>query len=189
MALTKQQIAYGAVLVTAVAAFIWDRAAQGPAPAGAAAPAPVASAVKSQPMRIDAGEPGALGEQLQALARTQQLDLNAVDNAFALAPSWPRKQDSGNSNAATRPTEEAVLADAFVKGHKLDAVMVRLRGGLVMLDGKALLVGQSIDKFKLVSVTRTTATFAHGETRVVLRLAADGKPGPDGGEPGDGSNH
>lgn len=182
MAITRKRIVYGSVLALAAGAFLWDRAASGP-------PAPTAAIAAAEPHARGKATPPTptiaavaartgLSQRLQELAQAHHLDAGAVENAFGLSPLWPRKDDA--TNAATKPSDESVLADAFVKRHKLDAVMVRTRGGYAMLDGKGIVVGQSIDKFRLIAVTKTTATFAHGETRVELRLAPDSKLVQDG---------
>jgi hypothetical protein len=112
----------------------------------------------------------ALSERLIAVARANELDSAHADNAFALQRSWVKEKPPEVVQAQPHadPTEaDRKLVETFKK-HHLDAVMVGRRGAYAIIDGQTVLIGQTFHKFKLQSVTQTTASFSIGELEVEL---------------------
>ena len=182
MALTKAQKIYGAILAAAVGAFVSDRSASGPVPASAASlvvPHDSTPLVKST-LKSGTGETGAnfsllardgSTRRLEALARTECLDPSASDNAFELSPEWGLgSAGEPKADSAVKPITEATLkvAEAFRK-HRLDAVMVGLRG-YANVDGQGVFIGETFDGGTLLWVTKTSAVFGLEGLRVELRL-------------------
>jgi hypothetical protein len=197
MAVNKKQMMYGVVLVAAAGGFIWDRMSGGggPAPAQAAATtaAPSASKDAAEPS-ADAGTvksdeskprpaspttgPVAIGLRLAAAGRTFCLDSANADSAFTVPPGWVKLKPV--EVAAQQPQQPAgpdraeldrAAAEVFGRKHHLDAVMMGKRA-TAMVDGRGVLIGQTLDKFELLSVTKTTATFGLRDARAELRLPA-----------------
>jgi hypothetical protein len=193
MALNKKQMMYGVVLVAAAGGFIWDRMnGGGPAPAQAAASAaskdaPEPSAADAPSPKSEASKPHAaspttgpvaIGLRLAAAGRAFCLDSANADSAFTVPAGWVKlkplevaPQQPQQPVGPDRAELDRTAAEAFGRKHHLDAVMMGKRA-TAMVDGKGVLIGQSLDKFELLSVTKTTATFGLREARAELRLPA-----------------
>jgi hypothetical protein len=199
MAFSKKQMMYGVVLVAAAGGFIWDRmnGGGGPAPAqgAAATAAPSASKDGAEPTadapsgKSDQSKPRAaspttgpvaLGQRLAAVGSAFCLNSANADSAFTVPPGWvklkpvetatPQHQQSQPAGPDRTELDRAA-AEAFRQKHHLDAVMMGKRA-TAMVDGRGVLIGQTLDKFELLSVTKTTATFGLREARAELRLPA-----------------
>ena len=109
------------------------------------------------------------------LARDEQLDLTACDNAFGLPQKWVTRAVDPISPTVTAPlpTPNQKRVDSF-RQHRLNAVMVGKRG-YANLDGQGVFIGEFFDDFKLVSVTKTAAVFELEGSRVELRLTDESK--------------
>jgi hypothetical protein len=199
MALNKKQMMYGVVLVTAAGGFIWDRMSGGggPAPAqgAAATAAPSASDQPAQTTAKDGGAesqasndskirpspttgPVAIGLRLSAVAGALCLNPANADSAFSVPPGWVKLKPVTEATPQTpqpaapdRAELDRGAADAFRQKHHLDAVMMGKRA-TAMVDGHGVRIGQTLDKFELLSVTKTTATFGLRDARAELRLPA-----------------
>lgn len=186
MQLTKQQKIVGAVLVVAVIAFGVDRwligtddnlaisAPAGPRQSGAARRA---TARPSKPLTAAAapetslGSVASLATRLTLIAKAENLNLDAVRDAFRPPAAWV-----GTTRAVT-PDEMAVAARDF-QNRKLTAVIMRNSGrGVAIVDQRTVGVGQSLDGFVLVAVKERSAVFRRGGQRVELRLPEDAQPG------------
>ncbi len=204
MKITKEQKIYGSVLVLAIGAFLFDRTLFQPAPAEAQ---PAAELLIKTANDVKGGAGGAraaqakgatqasspilgvgrgLAQRLAAAAKRQCLDVNCPDDAFALAPVWWSVKTVeapviGPGSRTDISNDDRERAADFAR-HQLDAVIIRGQVGYAIIDKtEGVYVGETFDKFKLVSVTRTSATFVSGPVRVVLRLHADSKlKGDDG---------
>ena len=199
MKLTKQQKIYGAVMVLAGGAFIWDRATSGPAKVEGQTPAdllvqhdrPAAMGAPSLPLNSTgtaspSGAQRGVEQRLAAVAGAECLDPSSADDAFALSAMWrakrlPEPADPGPSVKPIDPRADREMAAAFIKRHQLGAVMVRGNRGYAIIDKTGVFVGQTYDHFKLLSVTKTAAVFACGEVRVELRLEGSATLKGDGG--------
>lgn len=192
MTLTKSQKIYGAVMLVAAGAFVWDRATSGPTAVEANAPNKETAALKETPALLESGssivipelpaDRNGLSERLSNLARQQCLDAGAPENAFGIPPEWLPAKPAPVVAVAAVPVEVETnkkLAEAF-RGHRLDAVMVGLRG-YANVDGQGVFVGETFDKFTLLSVTKSSAIFGLDGVRVELRLAVDSKLNRKGG--------
>jgi hypothetical protein len=182
MTLTRSRKIVLAVLGVAVAALLVDRLALAPSASGPkqaqarptpgggtaevqAAPSPAAatpSATETDP---------ALAERLEATAERFQLDPEALRDGFIPAQAWLEELVEPVPEAAPDPVEpQASPAEQFAEQHTLTSVILTSGGGSAVIDGKVVPVGQAIDGFTLVRLTRSSAVFAADGAEVELRL-------------------
>jgi hypothetical protein len=116
-----------------------------------------------------------LSARLDAVARAWCLDPTDADSAFTIPPGWIKERPADVPRDKTTAQEQVntdrALAEAFARQHHLDAVATG--GGkraFAMVDGKGVFIGQSVDKFELLAVTKTNAVFGLREVRAELRL-------------------
>jgi hypothetical protein len=197
--ITKEQKIYGAVLALAALALLCDRAFFQPAVAEAHSSAdllikrPTDDARPGTPGPRGAHPKGAssasspilgagrgLAQRLVSSAKVRCVDVNCPDDAFALAPIWwattaPEIKVIGLSRKTDISDADHERAAAFAR-HRLDAVIIRGQSGYVIIDKtEGVYVGETFEHFKLVSVTKTSATFVSGPVRVELRIQGDSK--------------
>lgn len=179
MKLTRERQIYAGLLVVAVGALLADQVflVDGPASADAA---PSSAAAMVQPVAaaavpaVDARQfdfkvtelnaANSLALRLAAMARQHQLTAADVDNAFEPSVAWIATPIAPPPAPLPSPGRE------FEARHKLTAVVTNARGGLAMVDGKPLEVGQELEQFVLIAVTPTTAMFRSGDATAVLQL-------------------
>lgn len=161
---------YAGLLGVGVIALAMDRLVFSPAPAEAAdepaallvskPAAPASGAGNSSTNAVAFAAPVAepVTYKLKALADSLHLDSAPVKDAFAPSRAWAGK--SGGIASDTR---------SFEQSHQLSGVMLSGRHPSAMIDGKLLTVGQSLDGYKLVSVTPGSATFQAGDLYTTLR--------------------
>lgn len=187
MPLTTRQKSLAGVMLLAGIAFAYDRCTSGkPAQAEAASaellvqPTPASSLAPSAATAGPSTSTAHLGARLADAARAQHVDPLQAADAFLVPDNWPsaRHVAARTSSSATTtpsgPTQaelDRALAAEFVQKHHLDAVMANAAGGYAILNGQSVEVGRSVDRFKLVAVTSTSATFRHGRIQVEIRLA------------------
>lgn len=87
--------------------------------------------------------------------------------AFELATVW---QSAAKPTAAA--AAENTATDEFANNHRLSNTMARGEHSGAVIDGKLIVVGQTIDGFKLLSVTGRTATLSNGHAHVTLNQIA-----------------
>ncbi len=167
MKTTKSQKVSFAVLGLAVSAFVIDRICF--TPGSAVAASPVAELVSNGASKVEAavaGQASAAADGLIAskLNSLQGIDLDQVRNAFQPSKAWVSAQ-----HPAIAHQEHAVQID-FSATHKLTAIMASKTGGVAMVDGVPVRVGQKVDGFKLVSVNSRSAVFSSGGAQVTLQL-------------------
>jgi hypothetical protein len=182
MTLTKSQKIYGAVMLVAAGAFAWDRATSGPTAVEASKETPVLLESGSMTIPELPADRNGLGERLSSLAREKCLDAAGSENAFGIPPEWLPEKIAPVPTVPVVPAEAEAnkkLAEAF-RSHRLDAVMVGLRG-YANVDGQGVFVGETFDKFTLLSVTKSSAIFGLDGVQVELRLAVDSKMNRKGG--------
>jgi hypothetical protein len=183
MDLTTQQKIVSAVLGLAVTAFCVDRwvigtpdgadtAAVGPVQPRATRrtvprPAAAASVAQSTAAEAYAGGLGTLVLRLEAVARAQELDVRNIRDAFVPPTSWIGTQRPAAVDDYPNAARE------FINRHKLTAVMKQSGGGIAIIEGKMVAVGQSIGGFRLVVVKDRSAVLRRGNQRVELRLPED----------------
>lgn len=208
MRLSKQHKMYGAVLGLALAALGADRLMSTPTPAepaeayavtkqaapATAAPAKrtVAKAANAPAATVD--DRRAISAKLDELAHGAGLPMGETRDAFVPPAAWvgsPVAVAAGASDEerARLAAEEKVRSAArerarkFVADHRLSAVMDGTgRNAVAVVDGKPMRPGQTLDGFKLVSVSghESKAVFetgGGGET-IELRLTKTTTPAP-----------
>jgi hypothetical protein len=168
---------------------VWDRSSSSPAPA-AAAEAPAALLISPSTPIAHAAKPvtetSSIGARLIELAAAQNIDPAQGGSAFTLPETWPTVRKVEIAPAATRPAQidlDRLASEDFIHKHHLDAVMVRAvnnEAGIAIVDGQSVTVGHTFDRFKLVSVSKTTAVFRRGRVQMEMRLAAASKLKRDG---------
>ena len=185
MVLSKKRIALAVALGLAVAALAVDRllldsspmqpdeaAASAISQYGLAEPvADTASLEKLEPPALL--EPtGTLTDRLEDLAKARHLDGQSVRDAFRPPEAWlpaePKQQ-------APKPRDEVDRrAKEFARQHKLTATAISATGGMAIIDGQCVTVGNELDGFRLVSVDRVSACLIADGARVKLGLAENG---------------
>ena len=177
MQLTKKRKIMAVVLGAAVGVFLVDRVLLGYGPAGPEQ-AQASSAFDLQGVasilqgfhpedepELNPQEEVMLSDRLEGLADDRAFDPLAVRDAFRPGDAW-----GGFGPAEGAPTISGE-ASAFADQYKLTATAVSGQGGMAIVNGQCLVVGQSLDGFRLVSVGRESADLVSGELRVRLHLS------------------
>jgi hypothetical protein len=165
------------ICVAAVGVFLADRLLTGVTPGAAEAEA--AGVVESMAKAAQPSSQGEspLGQDAGKAVRTMIADrldrqaAHASDNqpvrdAFCAGTSWI---GAPKSPAATTTSDEA-RAREFAAQHKLTATFVGAEDGRAIVDGRGLMVGQTLDGFTLVSVDRVSAQWTREGVEVRLTL-------------------
>jgi hypothetical protein len=169
MKVTKQQKVYTGLLVLGLLALVLDRCVFSPSSADASDQASdlliakvpqtktesPASAHKSS-ATAPAGNSVAL--KLTELSESMQRPGAAVKDAFCPAPSWAQPGAPGVTSAPS-----------FQQAHTLIGVMLSGSYAAAMVDGTLVRVGDSIDGYKLISVSKGEAVFQSGDLRATLQ--------------------
>jgi hypothetical protein len=182
MKLSKTKMVWLGALGLAVAALLLDRLAMGPGamPKSASAEA-VPSAVPAH-KSADAAVPAAhatpaaslrLADRLKALA-TADLDPIHARDAFATPESWLAQPKPVEAPAAVAPTADP--AEKFVREHKLTSVLLASDGGVAIVNGKVLRVGQEVDRFTLLRLEPGCAFFHSCDEGVDVQLRTQSEP-------------
>jgi hypothetical protein len=104
----------------------------------------------------------------QRLRHTQRFATdNTLRDVFAVGPAWLAQAEQG---AKVDPLAASI--EKFRQSHRLTGVLSSSGREHAMVDNQIVAVGQSVDGFKLVSVSHRSATFESGEARVVLNMTA-----------------
>lgn len=182
MQLTTQQKIVAGVLGLAVVAFVVDRWVIGgddeiavtsdnraSRTARRTPPRPATAAtVQASNADVSFGAVTSLTQRLEAVARAHRLDLEKIPDAFVPPAAWV-----GNQRAAVVEDHATDSAREFLNRHRLTAVMKQQGGGVAIIEGKTVAVGQSIGGFRLVVVKDKSAVLRRGSQRVELRLPED----------------
>jgi len=193
MTMSRSRLAVFVALGVALVALVVDRlvlapSATGPQPAAAAesppgpaaaAPQPSAgpealtAAAETDPASTSDG-PASLASRLEAAAERFSLDPERLRDGFTPASSWlaelTEPPPSEAAEAAPEP-ETPSPAEAFRKGHALTAVIMTRSGGSAVVNGRVVRMGQAVDGFTLLRLTRRSAVFASKDGKEVeLRL-------------------
>jgi hypothetical protein len=97
-------------------------------------------------------------------------------DVFAPSRSWLNAQKK--KEAAEKEEREAEKGpkpgspEAFVAAHQLQATTVMAGGGLAVVDGECLSIGDTLDGFRLVRVAAGEVEFQHDQDRAILTLPA-----------------
>lgn len=86
-------------------------------------------------------------------------------NVFAVPDAWRTEVPS-----PTAAADEAGGVDDFNVAHRLMGVVPNSKTPCVVVEGMAVLVGQTIDGYQLEEVRQRSAVFVKGEERVELHL-------------------
>jgi hypothetical protein len=147
-----------------------------PKAAPAATPTPTAAAAAAPKAEETGPSPGTaeIVKRLQTIAADQSLSTGEIRDAFKPAPAWVAAAASDKTGGAGGAGSKSVETSGqrFAKKHQLTAVVLG-RGGGVLVDGKFLRIGQSLDGFKLTAVEQRSATFASEQEQVKLELAEE----------------
>jgi hypothetical protein len=169
--MNKKSKIYTALLLAAGAAWLCDRLIP-----GGGVTAPMASEASIVPVERPAGaavQPKAPAESLaQRFARigpraATSSGAGEVSDLFCPPADWLPKAAPAEAAA---PALRFYDIAGFEKAHKLTAVIRSKEHDCVMLDGRIVAVGQTLDGLTLVSTTESTATFRGEGVEVTLRL-------------------
>jgi hypothetical protein len=126
-----------------------------------------------------------LASRLQAMGETRRLAYELSGDAFRPSDAWvvaSQPKPAAPAPTAKRAAEARAVpkvdhAALFLRRHKLSAVMANQgRGGLAIVDGKMLTLGQTFDGFKLTHVGTADATFTGKGTKVTLKVPGQDVP-------------
>lgn len=182
---------YGFVLGFALVALAVDRlilsdGATGPQSAAAAdefVSDETSPASASKPMM--AASPGAvqapsLANRLQNLAQERKLILTDVEDAFRPNLNWVGvARPEVVPVASTKPQVGLSEVESFKSRHRLMAVLQNSEGGAAIVGNHTILIGQNIEGFRLVSLTKRSAVFEKDQARVELSLPSPRLPTGD----------
>ena len=184
MKLTRERKIVGTVLVIALVGLGYDQlnstpaddAAQYETGGGQLLLASTSGASnKSHANQLNVTDGVSLASRLSALAtKTGASTPEQMRDAFRPVEGWFNKPVVAST--ATGPTISP--AEKFAADHKLTATSLNTAGGSVaVVDGTLLHVGASLDGYRLISVTRTTALFESSDgARAQLKLPIAASP-------------
>jgi len=174
MKLSRQQKIYLAILALVLGALLVDRLFRSRQIVAAEASAysdPLPG--ETIPAMTDLPEPNSqppsmkLAQQFEILLPDECLDSDQARDAFSLPAAWL------DELCAQNLLGQADAAARFAKSHQLKAVLIDGKMRSALVDDHLLIPGQELDGFKLVAVNQSSATFAAGRRRVVLKLKSD----------------
>lgn len=176
-ALTKKRKLYLAALALAGGAWLVDRgfssgASTGPASAEASIVVPASErTVPTAAVQTPAvSDTLSVSEQLRSLVQANGVESAASVDAFRPSADWladsvPVAKPEAESAPSPPPTR------VFAEQHHLTGVMVADQQHLVIVNGKALRIGQTVDGFKLVEIGDRSAVFENEDhARVTLPM-------------------
>ena len=182
MKLSRERKAYAGMLVLGLLALGADRFIIGPpATAGAdeysvdPADAAADTGAAPAPFPLAAGEPAPRTQAVSMGQRLQSFEAAGADqeltDLFQVPRAWrPAEQASG----APRPVQPSGLSPwELFKRRKLNGVLVEATGQgrrQAIVDGQAILLGHSLEGFRLIDVTQKTAVFEGHGRQVVLQV-------------------
>ncbi|HOB76326.1 MAG TPA: hypothetical protein PKG54_17585 [Phycisphaerae bacterium] len=183
--MNRKRWIYASVLGIALVAFIVDRLFLASPQAAEAKPAsPDPGAARPAPSPTDRPQNAPFVNDASLAWLEKLAPAGAARDIFA-SPDWLESKQA-NAQATTAGEEEEDSqpgsAEAFEAAHRLQATTVMGRGGLAVVDGQCLSVGETLDGFRLVRVEAGQVEFRRGSQRVTLSLpmapAADQKIPP-----------
>jgi hypothetical protein len=173
--LTVKQAVYGGLLAIAVVALVIDRIFFAePSKAQAAPELPTAPTPAPAISLAPIAEPidGLISDHLKSIPF---IDLKLMPDAFAPSKAWlaaiqPPPPPPPVLPPAPPPDTTDHRAIAFAAAHKLSAVLKSHNGGVAIVDGEMVSVGQTVDGYILTAVDSTSAHFASGSSVVDLTM-------------------
>jgi hypothetical protein len=172
--MNRKRWIYVGVLGVASVAFIVDRLFLGTPETAEAKPAaqtpkaarPTAASKKPQ------GQPVVVDPSLAWLEKLAEPGTER--DVFAPSPEWLARSKAEAAEAAAAAEREKGPQPgsprAFEEAHKLQATTVMGQGGLAVVDGQCLSVGETLDGFRLARVEAGQVEFRRGADRVTLTL-------------------
>jgi hypothetical protein len=95
-------------------------------------------------------------------------------DVFAPSPTWIQAQKAAVEKTKARSAEQQGprpgSPEAFEAAHKLQATTVMENGGIAVVDGQCLSVGDMLEDYQLARVQAGEAEFRRGHEYAVLRL-------------------
>jgi hypothetical protein len=167
MKVTKKHKIYGVVLLLGLSALGADRTILTPKESSAAE-TPTALLIKPaeataaplQTQSLASPLENPVSRKLKSLGVSLKLSDAETKDAFEPPVAWTGV--SANSNKTV---------ESFAQAHRLSGVLVGAKGSRAMIDGKLVAVGQSLDGYKLVSVSPAgSAVFASNNQEITLRI-------------------
>jgi hypothetical protein len=123
-----------------------------------------------------------LASRLAALGESRRFFYEPSGDAFKPSDPWlatvKPPENTATAKATTPDAPEVKKVDyaaEFVAAHHLNAIMSKQKGGMAIINGKLFAIGQTLNGFKLTSVSDSEATFAGHDTIVTLRLPSNAK--------------
>lgn len=173
---------YGTILGLALVALVVDRmvlpdsatrpqaataaTAQAPARSSEAAASSTTASLASHTVAAPS-----LANRLQNLAQQRRLVLTDVPDAFRPNLNWVGTAPTDVAPSEVKNPQIALTEiEAFSTRNRLMAVLNNSDGGAAIVGSRTLVVGQVIDEFQLMSLTKRSAVFKKGELRVELKL-------------------
>ena len=172
MKVTGKHKVYAALLAAGVIALFIDRASTGTSPADAAVAetAQVASAPAAVPAPVAVPETrlasaSSLAASLRAMMSGEKMNPEAASDAFVPPRSWAPLVQA----APVPPTIKPPVED-FTKTHVLSALVQSSKGGMAVINGSMTKIGQTVDGYKLTSLSQNYAVFQNGANSVKLQM-------------------
>ena len=182
MALSRKRKVLAVLLGLAAMVLVADRLTPGPGQAG---PAQVKAAVTPgkgvRPTEVPVtnaadevtGDASGLADdslaaRLETFCREHDLDPLAVRDAFCAPQSWLADLQPEQPMSSTQ-----VMAQDFVRKHKLTAVATFQNVGIAVIDDEHVRVGEKLDGFRLMRVADRSAILASNGVQVKLTLNPD----------------
>lgn len=185
MVLTRERKLLAAIVGLGAIALFVDRVMlsdshTGPSSAAANALAPDVSSVVVPLAVPQTHEPSAkeaavktapsIADRLAEAAR--ELSAEPSRDAFTPAPGWGGFTSPHAEAPAATATPATGRLQTFADTHKLSAIMAGSGGGVAIIDGRPLTLGQMMDGYKLVEIQPSAVTFEGVDGRIVLKLRA-----------------
>ena len=182
MVLSRKRKVLAVVLGLAAMVLVADRLTSGPGQTGPAqvkaAMAPGGSVRPVEGSVTNAGGEVAgdacglvddsLATRLETFSREHNLEPLAVKDAFCAPQSWLADLKPDRPMSSTQ-----VMAQDFVRQHKLTAVASFQNVGIAVIDDKQVRVGEELDGFRLLRVADRSAVFTSNGVQVKLTLHPD----------------
>lgn len=182
MKLTRERKIYLAILSLGVGALALDRVFNG-GTSPQAASASISSAVSDA--ALDAGPAVArvtlasnplagrrvldVSQQLTAFSKANDIEAELAGDAFQPSPDWlADEQAAVRARSTAKPDPAGPTAEeAFAARYQLNGVMADGQGGIAIVSGRAVALGQTVDGFKLVELQQRKAVWVDGQGRRV----------------------
>lgn len=177
------KVIYGAILGLAAAAFAVDRWVIGHNTEAAPAETDSVAVATAQPREAvtpsTSSAPAqaaalrtSLASRLAAAVETRKITLAAVNDVFAAPAAWSEEK----VRAAAAKTPKKDPAAEFRTRHKLDAIMKTTHGGVAIVDGKSVRVGEKLEGLKLLAIDAQTASFGADGLVIQMKLPRTSAP-------------